>query len=347
MGANLLSAFNGQSFTGPGGLPENFVQATSGGPFLRRMVSTYVSPLGVAYVGLLVLPAVTALWVERDPDRRWRALGWASVVLVTAGVVFSVTRLAVAVLVPEVALLALLLRRPLAVAAVPAVAVAAVFGLFLYVYVGPTIRHDLTPIRQPAGYALLVRGGAPAEAGVVVTPTPVPTRPPAAAVAASPPPATPRPTRRPTPRPTPTPRGSSIVLFPGDTSVQGHSDALHADVDLLLHHPLGLGLGTYAPRFAQAQAQDLGESAVFGIFDQGGIPLGLLYLAMYALMLLNGWRALRRAHGWEERWLPLVALAGGLALVPITLTSDVWTGLVVTFLPWWAAGYCATAARPE
>jgi hypothetical protein len=43
--------------------------------------------------------------------------------------------------------------------------------------------------------------------------------------------------------------------------------------------------------------------------------------------------------------LPLVAAVGGLALIPITLTSDVWGDLSVTFLFWWAAGYSATVAQ--
>lgn len=343
MGVNLLSAYNGEVFHGPGGLPENFVQATSvQGAFLRRMVSTYVSPLGLAYVGVLVVPVAVALWMDRESDRRWRALGWASVVLVTAGVLFSVTRLAVALLVPEFALLAYLLRGRRTFVAVPVVLVAAVFSLFLYVSVGPTIRQDLSPIREPAGYALLphdaTAGPAPAAAVRAPAPravTPTPQRSPGR------PPATPR---RPTPTPVPTPTPESgatrIVGFSGDTSFEGHVQALEADVSLLAHHPLGLGLGTYAPRFSRTEG--LGESAVLGIFDQLGILAGLLYLALYGLLVVNGWRALRAATGWETRALPLVALVGGLALAPITVTSDVWAGLVVAFLPWWAAGYCAT-----
>jgi hypothetical protein len=42
--------------------------------------------------------------------------------------------------------------------------------------------------------------------------------------------------------------------------------------------------------------------------------------------------------------LPLVASVGGLVLIPITLTSDVWADFSVTFLYWWAAGYSASVA---
>jgi hypothetical protein len=31
-------------------------------------------------------------------------------------------------------------------------------------------------------------------------------------------------------------------------------------------------------------------------------------------------------------------------LIPITLTSDVWSDFSVTFLFWWAVGYSATVA---
>ena len=43
--------------------------------------------------------------------------------------------------------------------------------------------------------------------------------------------------------------------------------------------------------------------------------------------------------------LPLTAFVGGLAIIPIALTNDVWGDLTVLFLFWWAIGY--SAARPE
>jgi hypothetical protein len=219
----------------------------------------------------------------------------------------------------------------------------ALFGLFLYVDVGPTILHDMTPIRQPAGYALLVGGAGPAAAQ---EPSPRSTASATATPGGGAGATAGRPRPQPTPRqpkPSPTPTGASrILLFPGDTSLRGHVSALRADLDLLIHHPLGQGLGTYAPRFAQLEG--VGESAVLGIFDEVGILAGLVYLGLYGFVVYAGWRAFRLANSWETRALPLVALVGGLALVPITFTSDVWTGLVVTFLPWWAAGYCATVA---
>ena len=82
------------------------------------------------------------------------------------------------------------------------------------------------------------------------------------------------------------------------------------------------------------------------MFGDTGIVGGLLYVALYGLSLYYGWRALWRAPKRTLAWaLPLVACAGGLALIPITLTSDVWGDLSVTFLYWWAAGYATSAAQ--
>ncbi|HEY4854721.1 MAG TPA: hypothetical protein VII22_28375, partial [Streptosporangiaceae bacterium] len=69
-GVNLLSSWLGFTYHGPAGLPENFFQPAGLGLFIRRMVSTYVSPLPIAYTGLLVLPVATGLLlVKRASDR--------------------------------------------------------------------------------------------------------------------------------------------------------------------------------------------------------------------------------------------------------------------------------------
>src|SRR5262249_29032092 len=51
-GVNLYSSWLGFKYKGPAGLPENFFQSLPDGLLLRRMVSTYISPLGIAYTGL-------------------------------------------------------------------------------------------------------------------------------------------------------------------------------------------------------------------------------------------------------------------------------------------------------
>jgi hypothetical protein len=96
----------------PGGLPENFVLNTSGGP-LRRLTSSLLSPLGSAYlcvVGLLLAP--------------WRRAAAPLAALAFAGLLFTVSRSAVLGLALGLAAVGISLRRPWPLAA--AVAVAAV-----------------------------------------------------------------------------------------------------------------------------------------------------------------------------------------------------------------------------
>jgi hypothetical protein len=102
------------SYTGPAGLPENFVLNTTDGVF-RRLVSTFLSPLGSAY---LFVVALLLAWLA--PVRWWRVLA----PLALAGVLFTFTRSAVIALAGGLVVLALALRRPL-----PLVAAVAVLAL--------------------------------------------------------------------------------------------------------------------------------------------------------------------------------------------------------------------------
>ncbi|HVG00259.1 MAG TPA: hypothetical protein VND68_10500, partial [Chloroflexia bacterium] len=60
-GVNGFTSWLGYGYGGPKGLPENFFQSTDAGYLLRRMVSTYISPLGLAYTGLLLVPICAVL----------------------------------------------------------------------------------------------------------------------------------------------------------------------------------------------------------------------------------------------------------------------------------------------
>jgi hypothetical protein len=326
LGVPRFNAWLGHAYPGFGGLAPNFFRTTANDILVRRMVSTYLSPLGIAYTGLVVVPIILALWGGRGGGRWVRAAAWVSLILVAVSVVFSLTRLAMVVLVLEVGLLALLLPRPRMWAATLAIAAAAGFGLYGYVFIGPTNHRDLRPIREPVGYALLV-GREPAP---TLVPTPVVPRAPNSG-----------PQGR-VPAPTPTPASESLV-YVGDPSLKEHVRSLRFDSRLFLGHPFGLGLGTFVPRFETSRIT--GESAIFWVIDETGVLGGTFYLALYGLMLLAGWRALNRAgEDWTSRALPLVALAGGLALIPIMATSDLWGDLSVTFLLWWAAGHSASVA---
>ncbi len=71
-GVNDFSAWLGFQYAGPGHLPENFFQTLPSGLYLRRMASTYLSPLGVAYTGLIVFPLAVSL-VDQQPRRTKQA----------------------------------------------------------------------------------------------------------------------------------------------------------------------------------------------------------------------------------------------------------------------------------
>ncbi|PWU24674.1 MAG: hypothetical protein C5B48_05205 [Candidatus Rokuibacteriota bacterium] len=107
----------GFRYHGPGGLPENFAFNSSDGLF-RRLVSTFISPLATAYVlvaALLLAP--------------WRRLAIPLAVLCAVGLLFTVSRSALAGLVVGLVVLALASRRswPLAGALVT-VALGLAFG---------------------------------------------------------------------------------------------------------------------------------------------------------------------------------------------------------------------------
>src|SRR5262249_31217125 len=105
-GVNLYSSWLGFTYHGPAGLPEDFFQSLPDGLLLRRMVSTYISPLGIAYTGVLVLP-LAAMLIHRAKNRAVMAAAVVGGALFLAGVLFAVTRLAELSLAGEAVLLAI------------------------------------------------------------------------------------------------------------------------------------------------------------------------------------------------------------------------------------------------
>jgi hypothetical protein len=259
-------------------------------------VSTYVSPLPIAYTGLLIVPVAISLLLGRDDGRpallerhdgRPRIFPAAVLILLVAGILFSVTRLAMLLLVPELLVLALIWRRWWIAmsAAIAAIAVAAI--LFGYPHVGPLVTADLAPVlHRPSNLGILARN---------------------------------------------------------DPSAAEHSATLAQDLEYAIRHPLGAGIGTSIPRFGQHPGT--GESALFDVFGEIGFLGGLIYLVAYGLMLVYGLRGwIRSAADPLLSGLALVSLVGALALVPIMVTSDVWSDFSITFLLWWAAGYAVSLA---
>ena len=291
-GVNDFSAWLGFQYAGPGHLPENFFQTLPSGLYLRRMASTYLSPLGVAYTGLIVFPIAVVL-VDRQPRRTKQGFvaSFAFMFLVAA-IYFSVTRLAMFALAGEGILLALLLRRKWVAVMAPLLAVGVFAVLAIYPQVGPAVDENLV-------------AGGPQRGGIIRT---------------------------------------------GDPSFLEHLKTLSADIKVAERHPLGEGLGsagTSANRYgADTKNPDYapGESAVLSMFVDTGVFGGIAYLAFYFIGLAVTGRALLRLRGTMESALPMAATVGGLALIPITLTSDLWGDLSVLFLFWWAVGYSASVS---
>jgi len=295
-GVNQYSSFLGFTYHGPYGLPENFFVTLSDGTLIRRMVSTYISPLGLAYSSVMLFPLAVAAMDRRVSQKvaRWIAVATALLIL---GAALSITRLALFGLIGEAVLLTVLLRRAWIAALVPVLIAASIAALLPYSSIAPTVDRNLTAVH----------------------------------------------------------RGAISWTVPGsDSSSAEHSDYLKADLLVDFQHPLGLGTGASTIRYGKLVGT--GESAILGIFGDLGLAGGFMYLALYALAVWQGFRAFRlsRAASLEEL-LPLTALVGGLALAPITLTSDVWGDLSVTFVFWWVAGASTTmcakrakrAARPS
>lgn len=287
-GVNQLSAWLGFVYDGPKGLPANFFQTTAEGFLLRRMVSTYVSPLGIAYTGILVMPMAVTLLLQRGRSRWVRWLLWTVSVFLVVGILFSLTRLALALMVFELLLLAVLFRRRWLLWATPVVGLLVLWMLFDYVQVGPLLHRDLQPVvNRPANLRITSRA---------------------------------------------------------DPSLKEHAGLLGYDVQYVIAHPLGGGLGSSVHRFGPSEGT--GESAVFDMFGDLGVVGGMIYLFLYFGAVLMGARAyLRVRNDVLLTTLPLVAFIGGLALFSITLTSDIWGGFAVAFLFWWAAGASVTVAQ--
>ena len=145
----------GLDYEGLSGLPENWVYNTGDedNP-IRRLVSTFLSPLASAYVLVIAL-----IYVVSRPVRWWWCLAAA---LLFGALLYTHTRAALAALALGLVLLAVAQRRVLpAVAAVVAVAVSAVF-LAAYPSIGPSTSYtpeELVWLRANAAEEGGISGG--------------------------------------------------------------------------------------------------------------------------------------------------------------------------------------------
>jgi hypothetical protein len=306
-GVIRFAAWQGFVYHGPGGLPENFFQSTNQGYGLRRMVSTYISPLGIAYTALLVIPLIVGLVVASK--RRPRGWTWAALALVLISISLSVTRLALLCLVLEAVLWVVVTQRRTSVIA-GVLAVAALWvGFSVYPLVAPLVTFDLVDVRPPAGAALIGTISADVGVGHVTTP----------------PPSTPV-----------DPDLIGRIVNQEDASIQSHILAVKDGLDFVVHHPLGTGLGSTTPRFGTPTGP--GESAFLGIAGEVGLLGGALFALLYGGVALVGLIGVRRLKEPATVGLALLVGVGAIGLAPIVMTSAVWGDFSVTFLFWWAAG---------
>ena len=129
------------------GLPENFIYNVGGDrPFLRRLVSTFLSPLASGYLFVVALLVTVAAMRRR---RLTIVLG----VVTAAGLLWTYSRSSLVALAAGLVVLALARRRPVELAAAVAVVAVAIGWAHLFPKIGPTgnwTQVDLTYQHQIA-----------------------------------------------------------------------------------------------------------------------------------------------------------------------------------------------------
>ena len=134
----------GYEYNGTGGLPENFIYNVGGNePFLRRLVSTFLSPLASGYL------FVVALLVAVTRRRLAIVLG----VVVGAGLLWTFSRSSLVALAGGLVVLGLLRRRVHEIGAAVVVIAVAIGWAHLFPHVAPTgnwTKHDLAVQAQLA-----------------------------------------------------------------------------------------------------------------------------------------------------------------------------------------------------
>ena len=115
------------------GLPENFVYNVGGDrPFLRRLVSTFLSPLASSYLFVVALVGAAAL------VRRRRTVAIVLVALAAAGLLWTFSRSALLAVAAGLVVLAVVQRRPRVLVAAAVVVAVAVGWAHLFPRIAPT-----------------------------------------------------------------------------------------------------------------------------------------------------------------------------------------------------------------
>jgi O-Antigen ligase len=147
----------GYDYHGTGGLPENFVYNVGGDkPFLRRLVSTFLSPLASAYL------FVVALLVAAAVLRRW--LAFVLGVVVAAGLLWTFSRSSLIALAAGFVVLALVRRRPEWLAAAALTIGVAIAWVHVFPSVAPTGNWTKADLAYQHDYAEQHPGADPSSA---------------------------------------------------------------------------------------------------------------------------------------------------------------------------------------
>jgi hypothetical protein len=134
----------GYDYHGTGGLPENFIYNVGGNkPFLRRLVSTFLSPLASGYLFVVAL-VVAATW-------RRATLILSAVVF--AGLLWTFSRSSLVALAAALVVLAVLRRSALFVGAAVVVVAVAVAWAHVFPHVAPTGRFTQADLRYQHQHA--------------------------------------------------------------------------------------------------------------------------------------------------------------------------------------------------
>lgn len=126
------------------------------------------------------------------------------------------------------------------------------------------------------------------------------------------------------------PNGGSSI-----SSNDGHARSLADGVASVLHHPLGVGVGSTGSASLYGNTPVIIENQYLPIaYETGWLGLAL-FLALFVLIMIRLWRG-------RADWLNLGVFASGLGLAFIGLLLPVWTDDTVAII-WWGLAAIALA----
>jgi hypothetical protein len=154
----------GFRYQGLSGLPQNFVYNTGNEQPLRRVVSTFLSPLATSYLLIVALLIAAAWWVRNRPGNKVLLVWVGMVALLFAGLLWTHSRSSYLALALGLLGFAWARRESWALLAGATAAVLVVGGVFLklYPHIGPATSFTAKELKFQRGNA---KSGGPAVSG--------------------------------------------------------------------------------------------------------------------------------------------------------------------------------------